>query len=240
MELSENESLLAGTDKRYQDGSYLAANESWHAEDSAWKAAKVLDILRRNGVQPSTLAEVGCGAGEILVELSRQLPKCSFVGYDISADAAELWKGKSGPRLRYEHADLLEVEDHFDALLCMDVFEHVEDYMGFLREVRAKAGYQVFHIPLDLSVSNLSRELLTVKRERVGHLHYFTRETALATLGDTGYTVLDWNYTLAFKELPATSGKQRMAVLPRKALFALSQDWGQRLIGGAALMVLAR
>lgn len=38
-------------------------------------------------------------------------------------------------------------------------------------------------------------------RRSVGHIHYFTKETALALLEDTGYRVIDHGYTWGATEL---------------------------------------
>ncbi|GEM_PF-5616831 len=79
----------------YETGEYLAATgNTWHSEDSLWKAAQILRIIRDNDIQPRNIAEVGCGAGQILVELSKQeyLKDCQFEGYDISPQAIDLCK----------------------------------------------------------------------------------------------------------------------------------------------------
>ena len=61
------------TNEIYLDGTYLDKNPGWHEEDSAWKAEKILKILKRNKLKPSSICEVGCGAGEILSCLQREL-----------------------------------------------------------------------------------------------------------------------------------------------------------------------
>jgi tRNA G46 methylase TrmB len=38
------------------------------------KAAHIAAALRHNNLTPETVCEVGCGAGEVLIELARQLP----------------------------------------------------------------------------------------------------------------------------------------------------------------------
>jgi ubiquinone/menaquinone biosynthesis C-methylase UbiE len=69
----------------YNDGTYLESNPQWHAEDSPWKAAKILDILGKNNVTPTSVCEVGCGVGEILISMYDKMPSTvSFFGYDIS------------------------------------------------------------------------------------------------------------------------------------------------------------
>jgi tRNA G46 methylase TrmB len=64
----------------YSNAKYLANNPTWHVEHSPWKAQKIYDILRRNDLRPSRVAEIGCGAGEILLQLKALLPDSSFVG----------------------------------------------------------------------------------------------------------------------------------------------------------------
>jgi len=77
-------------------------------------------------------------------------------------------------------------------------------------------------------------------RKEYGHLHYFTKETALATLKDTGYTILDWFYTPEQLKLPNRSLKASLMNIPRRLFFNLNQDLTVRIFGGYSLMVLAR
>ncbi len=78
------------------------------------------------------------------------------------------------------------------------------------------------------------------RRRSFGHLHYFTKETALAALQETGYEVIDHFYTRASVELRKRSWKGNLAKLPRAVLFALNQDWTVRMLGGFSLLVLAK
>jgi len=225
----------------YQDGTYLANNESWHAEDSPWKANHVRRALDQAGVQFKTLAEVGCGAGQILHSLSNLYPSAVFSGYEVSPDAYALCKQLQTPRLQFHLQNLLTEDVCFDVLICIDVFEHVEDCFGFLRKLRPKASHHVFHIPLDLSVQSvLRRDKLLTERAAVGHIQYFTKETALATLRDCGYTVLNAFYTSSAIELEKQSTRSRLMKLPRRLAFALAPDLAVRVLGGFSLMVVAR
>src|ERR1700676_3124896 len=72
----------------------------------------------------------------------------------------------------------------FDLALSLDVVEHVEDCFGFVRQCGAKATWKIYHIPLDVSVSTLLRGINCW--DSVGHLHLFTRETALKTVETLG------------------------------------------------------
>lgn len=227
----------------YTDGTYLKNTASWHQEDSPWKAYHVKTLLERNGLSPGTICEVGCGAGEILNWLSRALSgEEKLTGYEISPQAYALCQPKTSDRLSFRLGDLLDEEGPpYDVVMAIDVFEHVEDYLGFLKRLKPKGRYKIFHIPLDLSVQSVLRvsPILKLRRE-VGHLHYFTKETALKTLEGAGYEVVDHVFTATAVELPDRGWKANLMKLPRRLLSGLSPDWAARLLGGYSLMVLAK
>ena len=77
-------------------------------------------------------------------------------------------------------------------------------------------------------------------RNSVGHLHYFTRETALATLVDSGYVILDFFYTAGILDLPSKTLKSRISRIPAKLFYKLNQDLAAKLTGGFSLLVLAK
>ncbi len=228
--------------ERYRgEGSrYISDNESWHAEDSAWKAGKIFRILQQNQLNPSTVADVGCGAGEILSQLYNKLPETTvFTGFDISEDAHRLSSERAKNRLTYKCQEFGSAEEYYDLILLIDVFEHVEDYMGFLKKIKPKGKNFIFHIPLDLSVQTVMRNKLTDFRNKFGHLHYFSRTTAMETLKDCGYVIKDWFYTAGSLELPPLSFKARLAVTPRKIVYYLNKNIASCIFGGFSLMVLA-
>lgn len=143
--------------------------------------------------------------------------------------------------LRFRLRDIRndESDTFFDLLLMLDVFEHVEDYMGLVRAVRSKARQKLFHIPLDLSVQAVLRKNgLLLRRDHHAHLHYFTKETALRTLTDVGYTIVDWFYTPRCIEL-GDLFVQKIARAPRMLCFAGFPDLTVRVLGGYSLLVLA-
>ena len=168
------------------------------------------------------------------------MPDVAFAGYDISATAISMAQAHSTSRLKFHCRDLLADSARFDVLLAIDVFEHVSDYMGFLRQLRAHGDAFIFHIPLDLSVAALVRpSRLTTTRRISGHLHYFATETALATLRDTGYEVVSWRLTAGALEAPQHSMKTHIANIPRRIIGTFSRAWAARLLGGYSLLVVA-
>ena len=206
----------------YTSGDYLEKNPAWHVEESPWKAQQIIRMMRQNQISPRTICEVGCGAGEILKQLQENMEnECMFWGYDISPQAFELAKSRANERLQFKLADIRQEKDVFyDLILVMDVIEHLENYFSFLREIKAKSHYKILHIPLDLSVQTVLRsEGLLKVREAYGHIHYFTKESALQALKDTSYEVLDYFYTARAIEVPSDVLTRKLLRLPRKLLF---------------------
>ncbi|MGC1778480.1 MAG: class I SAM-dependent methyltransferase [Xanthobacteraceae bacterium] len=226
----------------YSDGAYLTKNPSWHAENSPWKARQIEAILRKNAVVAGSIAEVGCGAGEILVQLQKAFPDADYSGFEVSPQAFALCRERESARIHYHLKDLLEDNAvYFDVLLVIDVFEHVDDYLGFLKGLRDKARFKVFHIPLDLSLQTLFRGHPILKqRETVGHLHYFFKDTALATLKYCGYEVIESIYTAASVEGTDLSLPSELLKLPRRFMFKFNPDIAVRVLGGYSLLVLAQ
>jgi SAM-dependent methyltransferase len=227
----------------YKQGDYARLNPTWHAEDSPWKARHILRLLTRNRIQPKSIGEVGCGAGEILRRLYDALPEdVELVGYEISPEALEMARTRAADRLRFElSAENNENVGPHDLLLIIDVVEHVEDYYGFLRSLKDKSDYKILHIPLELSAQVVLRgRPLLRSRQQIGHIHYFTRDTALAALRETGYQVLDSTYTAGSLELAPGSRKAVVARLPRRLGFSVAPHLTVRALGGYSLLVLAR
>jgi SAM-dependent methyltransferase len=228
--------------RRYLGQGYRERNPSWDAEDSPWKAALVRELLARHGLRPAIVAEVGCGAGGVLAALRPALPDAELLGFDIAPGAADFWPAHATQRIAFTLGDFFALsERHYDVLLLLDVLEHLGDPLSFLERAREHADHFVFHFPLDLSAVSVLREtpLLHV-REKVGHLHYFTRGLALALLREGGYEVIEARYTGAAFNAPQRSLTTRLAGLARRLAYAVGRDFSARLLGGETLLVLAR
>jgi cyclopropane fatty-acyl-phospholipid synthase-like methyltransferase len=221
---------------------------SWHSEDAPWKALQISKIIERNNLQARCIVEIGCGSGKILEELAEKpyFKNVEFEGYDISPQAIEICRKSLGKRCSFFCEDLLtsprNAAREIDILLAIDVFEHVPDYLGFIEKCKALAKYKVYHIPLDLHVSSVLRGSFVQARYSVGHLHYFSEESALATLKDTGHEIVDCFYTNGafglFKQHPSL--KRAIANAPRWLVSLTSERLSARLLGGYSLMVLAK
>lgn len=225
----KNENLYIGN-------KYLEQNPGWHREDSPWKANLIAAILKDHKIQPESICEVGCGAGDILRCLHASFPLASLVGYDISPQVTQFLANEKNMAggITFRLGNINEFNTiQYHLLLMLDVFEHVRDPFTFLEESRAHAQKFIFHIPLDLSAFGVARKtpLLNARRS-VGHLNYYTKDLALETLVDCGYKIIDWRYTGASLNSPNLTLKTQLASLPRKIFYWINKDAGVRLLGG--------
>jgi hypothetical protein len=242
----------------YTDGEYLKKNPGWHADAAPWKAKGILEMIRRNQLQPHSVCEIGCGAGEILRILQQHLESdCEFWGYEIAPQAIELAKSRENERLHFQLADMRDDEEaYYDLILIIDVLEHFENCFSFLREIKPKSPYKILQLPLDVFALSVLLNRLISYRHATGHLHFFTKDIALEILKDNGYEVLDYFYspqpfeTTSWAEVAGNlrkmAGKLLRLVkgglprLPGKLLYAINKDLAVRIFGGWRLVVLVK
>ena len=226
----------------YEDGNYFTKNPTWGSEHSFWKAAQISHVLFSNDISPKKIVEIGCGAGGVILGLSRLMPGVNFVGYDISPQAIALAKPKASDRVQFVFGDYFALQDQsFDLAICADVFEHIDDYLGFLRKLASTQKQAVFHIPLDLAlVSTLFPSILINTRNLVGHLHYFNKETAEVTIKDCGFDILDSRITAGCLAFPEPGVKGRLFWAIRKAIYSVSPKFAAKTLGGFSLIILAQ
>ncbi len=224
----------------YNDETYLKNNPAWHEADAPFKARKILELLSPVKDSINTVADVGCGSGEILVQLSKQLPQnINFYGFDISQQAIAIAQSRTTDRLHFECKDLAQKSDasFYDLLLVIDVIEHIDNYFSFLNSLSNKSKYTIFHIPLDISVWSLFREKMLIEsKQRVGHIHNFTEDFIKSILSDYGYIIISQLYTEPTFE--TVSAKQKVVNSIRKLLFRVNRKFCTKFIGGYSILLL--
>lgn len=237
-------------EEMYTSGEYLKNNPTWDSGDAVWKSTQLYDLLRKHNLtHKKNISEVGCGSGEILINISKSLDDdATFVGYDISPQAIEMAnQNKVKQDKEKDNASkftfkLMSIPDEkSDILICADVFEHISDEFKFLMDIKTFGEYKIFNIPLDLSVQSIIREnVILTQRKRVGHINYYTKELALATLRDTGYHVIDSGYGSWYKHYPTDSIVTKVVNVLRDIWMTIDSDSCVKWLGGSSLLVLAK
>ena len=228
-------------DSRYVDGKYLNKTTTWHTEDSPYKAKIVKQSIKRNNILFSTCADIGCGAGLVTEILSNYYPNSIFDGYELSKDVDVFWKDrKKVSNLDFSHDNLLEKSKIYDLVICLDVFEHIEDYFYFLRNLRNCGNEFIFNVPLDMCVIKLITSGIKKARREVGHLHYFNKYTAMETIRDSGYKIVEARLCAAFMKNPPRNIRQVIAFPFRLLSMLFGKSVSSSLFGGMSLLVVAK
>lgn len=219
----------------YTSDAYLQrTGGTWHLEDAEFKAKYVDQLVTRNALEPTTVCEIGCGAGGVLKQLHDRWPvSVQFTGYEISPDAHRLSQQFRTPRLRFSLEDAFAGNEPYDLLLALDVVEHVEDCYAFLRQCRQRARYKVYHIPLEITCLTAARDCLAAGFQ-LGHIHHFSWSSAMSALELTGHRVIDWLWTPVGLE----RGKHFRTRLANCARRLLPTRTAARVLGGYSLLAL--
>jgi SAM-dependent methyltransferase len=161
----------------------------WRAIGARSKAEHVRTLLQRANLRPAAIAEVGCGDGSLLAELSAF---ATVDGFELSANAAQYARDRNVAR-RVETFDGDHVpakDDEYDLAVLSHVLEHVPDPLPLLKEAARIAAQAIVEVPLE---DNRSARRPAARRlsEAAGHLHAFNRADVRRLVREAGMTVRD-------------------------------------------------
>ena len=219
---------------------YAARNPTWHEEDGPAKAAGLYALLDKHQIRPKTVLEVGCGTGAVLASMmdwwraDDLSPTCE--GWDLAEPPIARAQTRSTDRLTFHHG-AMPADCRADLLLCVDVFEHLDDDVAFLRDLRAHAPWMLFRIPLDDSMVDRATGRTASFRQQYGHLHAYTRRTALERIEQAGIDVVDWDF---HRIEPEVHGLRVVLSAVRSVAFRAQRRLAVRVLGGWSLLVLGR
>jgi SAM-dependent methyltransferase len=229
-------------EQHYSEGEYWRAWPDLGEAQADFKVKYAATLIDRQRVRPALVLEIGCGPGRA-ASLFNVKYGCTVDAFDLNEAIVAYAREKYGSEnVKFHIGEPKQISKPYDLGVLFDVFEHVEDYMSFLRRIRPMAKHWVFHIPLDMNVLSVLRGAYMGARKSLGHLHYFSAESARATLADTGYTIVDQMLTPAWRDREGVNWtwKLRLAFLPRWALSQVSDEFAAKLLGGYSLMVLTK
>ncbi len=198
--------------------------------DAAHKVEGICRLVEDCGLRPRTVLDLGCGTGAVLAGVCARLG-ASGIGVDVDPDAIGRIAGYPG--VRFELGDARDTPHTADLVLCVDVFEHVPDDVGFLRAVRDRGRWFAFRVPLDDAAWDRLRGRTARFREEYGHLHAYTWGRAVRTIEAAGYEVR----CVRPHRIPAGGLLSRGI---RRVAGAVAPRLATRVIGGWSLLVLAR
>ena len=118
-----------------------------YAESSAKRNKKIARMftkwLAQQGFEEGRILDVGCGSGDIAIEIASAFPRAKIVGMDLSEpmlkiaqSAAEKADVPDRVSFRKGDAKSMPFEDKsFDVVISLNTFHLVDDQVGMLNEV---------------------------------------------------------------------------------------------------------
>jgi 2-polyprenyl-3-methyl-5-hydroxy-6-metoxy-1,4-benzoquinol methylase len=95
----------------------------WYRTQFLLDSMKIISLLPTRG----KLLDVGCGVGLLDYKIAQLSPDLSIFGVDINQRSVAMAKAYNPhPNINYTCVPLQAVEGHFDCILFVDVFHHVE------------------------------------------------------------------------------------------------------------------
>jgi len=100
----------------------------------SWHIRRELNILKKDGFRPDSIADAGSGFGQYVYYLSKRYPSAKISGLDIKQEQVDDCNrffaviGRQD-QVRFEFSDLttMETKEIYDLILSVDVMEHIED-----------------------------------------------------------------------------------------------------------------
>jgi ubiquinone/menaquinone biosynthesis C-methylase UbiE len=152
----------------------------WNAPGEILHRKRVLDKVAGFLEKDSTVLEVGCGSGRVYACLKDLVP-VRYVGVDHSEEMVRLAR-ESHPGIDFRSGDGYALDfdaGRFDAVLAVDVLQHVPDIAGIIREmVRVSRKYVFF--TLSETAKNASGKEIILGHEFLWN--HYTRPEALTKI----------------------------------------------------------
>jgi ubiquinone/menaquinone biosynthesis C-methylase UbiE len=196
--------------------------------EAIWPQEEVL--LTRYG-QPSRVADIGCGSGEITSRLAARYPQAQLVGVDIlesSAAYARRAYASLAPRVRFEQGDAFELRfstDQFDLVVCRHMTQAVPEPEKVIAELYRICKPEGWVHVLSEDYGMLHMPAGAVDPDRLGHegVVEFTRHTHTdARIGRRTWTIMN---DLALEDLRVDYVVVDSLRVPRQTFGTIIQAW---------------
>jgi len=152
----------------------------------------ILDELRRNqSFGAINFVDIGCGQGDLLLEVKRTFPGFNLLGLELSHEGVNIVKKKTGIGNIFQ-ADLLGYSNELntfhgwaDIAVCTEVLEHVDDPVLFLKTSMK------FLKTRGMLIITLPGGPMSIFDKSIGHRQHFNKETSRQLFKDAGIKNVD-------------------------------------------------
>jgi SAM-dependent methyltransferase len=177
----------------------IEAEHAWLSVSAQEKAESVVRLTE--GLEVSTIVEIGCGTGALLIELDRLDYGRAYFGIEPSADLAAFFTARKPARVELVDPCLLSESSlrarHFDLAILSHVVEHVPAPAALIAETSDLADHVVLEVPLEGSATANLRASIAgamTKQPRhnnpAGHVQFFSQADVRRLIGWAGCEIV--------------------------------------------------
>ncbi|MEM1029203.1 MAG: class I SAM-dependent methyltransferase [Myxococcota bacterium] len=202
----------------------------WFAQASSDFRATSLNQLIVGLTPPGRILDIGCGSGVLSAELIAG--GRDVTSQDLSEPMVEMCarllrdRGLPADQVRLGGVEEITERAHFDAVIALDVIEHIEDDLGALkrmREAMTPDGTLIVSVP---ALSFLYGQ----KDVDVGHYRRYERDGLLDVVSRAGFRVTFYRWWNVLGIVPVWLSNLRGKRLNEEARYGTSP--AQRFING--------
>jgi SAM-dependent methyltransferase len=211
----------------------------WRALGAKGKAAHAVALCSRAGFSPESLVEIGCGDGSLLAELAARGLAARLDGFELSAPAAEIARGRgirgAGRIEAFDGARVPAADGAYDLAVLSHVLEHVPDPAALLGEAARVAERVLVEVPLEANRSAV-RPAKRAEAARIGHIQFFDRAAIHDLCAGAGLSIvaeltdpLPYAHHAFFAATPAARVRAAVKASVRRVAWRLAPRAAERL-----------
>jgi SAM-dependent methyltransferase len=169
-----------------------ATESGTHFIDMASRGHAINELKRALGTRPVSIMEVGCSAGHLLADMRRSLPNATLTGGDYTLGTLVKLGEKMPdiPLLRFNLADSPLPSNTYDAMVLLNVLEHIEDdaaATSHIARMLKPGGVAVIEVPA-------GPELFDDYDRQLQHFRRYTLQSICGVVEQAGLVVERRNY----------------------------------------------
>ena len=189
------------TEMDYQE-EYIKKNPSLDLDQSELKANQILLFIGKMNV--SSLLDIACGAGGITNILLEKLKTKKTAGLDISKEMIRVAKlNDKKKKIVWLCQNIFDYHSkkRFDLVTCIDIIEHIEDDLKFLKKVATLGNKVLIKVPMEDSILDNKimrklkiRDYWKESEIKYGHIHHYNETDLLKLFDKAGFKILKQGY----------------------------------------------
>lgn len=169
-----------------------ATESGTHFIDVASRDRAISELQRTFGTKPASIMEVGCSAGHLLADIRRSLPNATLTGGDYTLGTLVKLGEKMPdiPLVRFNLADSPLPSNTYDAMVLLNVLEHIEDDTAATRHIARMlkpGGVAIIEVPA-------GPELFDDYDRQLQHFRRYTLQGICGVVAQAGLVIERRNY----------------------------------------------